>query len=112
MSRKESLNKPVCQCCMTNLVVDTRHIFCKKCKNFLYKRLRLTSHYVSHKLLNADYNNHVFVRKSGSKCSLCGKKPIISYKHFELNRRFYLCRDHHDRWLRIGCELSELVNKL
>lgn len=111
--RKQSLHNPICICCNTNRCNDKRNIFCCECKKFIQVKLHLSSTFISRKL-NNDVILSVKCRKSlfRGKCSFCQNIAMVSYINYENKKRYFICKEHYNRWLKIGCELGELANAL
>ena len=103
--RRVGLNKPLCTCCLTNYCKREDDLFCMNCKNFIYKKIHLNANFVSRELKNSYYH----IKYINRTCSLCNHKPVISYYHIELKKRYFLCQNHLDRWLKIGAELSKFI---
>ena len=106
MPRRESLKNSICMCCQTNRCPNRRQIFCKQCFNFIHQKLGMDAQTISKKI------NQIYYTKVNRKCSFCDCKAVVSYKSYESNKKYYICRKHLDRWLKIGCQLGELSNFL
>jgi hypothetical protein len=104
--RKQSLKNPLCMCCKTVRGERENSLFCKNCNNFLYKRLGLKKEYVSKILSNADFRGHLRIK---TKCSLCNRQAVIIHGDYAHNKKYYLCQQHYDRWMKIGYELSDFI---
>lgn len=106
MPHRESLKNPICICCQTNRCPNQRQLLCKNCYKFIHDELKLSSSTISHKLGNSVYT------KIKHKCDFCDRKAIISYKDYNSTKKWYICKYHRDRWLKIGCQLGQLSNFL
>lgn len=105
--RKQSLKKPLCVCCMTNRTYMSNGLFCINCKRFIHHKLNLSMSFVSAVIRNVDIPSR---KRNTDKCTLCGVKAYISYRHIETKKKYFLCKSHHERWLSIGCDMAEFVN--
>jgi hypothetical protein len=111
MPRKVSLKNPICVCCKTNRCKDKRCILCESCKEFIHHKLKINQNYISHIISHTDMNIGVEYRRYRDKnCSFCNNDGVIVYRHIKNKKKYLLCQAHHDKWLRIGCELGELAN--
>lgn len=104
--RKQSLSHNICICCNTNRSPDAKQLLCKNCHIFIHDKLQLTPQLISQRLGMNIYTKIIH------KCSFCKEKAVISYKDYENNKKYYICDEHKDRWLKIGCQLGELSNFL
>lgn len=103
--RLQSLKKGICICCETNSCIKAGGLLCRHCKRFITNKLKIDSVRL-HNMLNNTYY-------SGNReytCDLCNKAAIISYYHLKLHKRYHLCEEHLNRWLKIGAELTTLIH--
>lgn len=96
----------ICICCNTNNTLNLKKILCKNCEIFIHEKLQLSSVTLSRRLGMKIYTN------IKNKCSFCHRKSVVSYKDYEINKKYYICKTHTKRWLKIGCQLGELANFL
>lgn len=104
--RRESLKHNICICCNTNRSPDSKQLLCKECYKFIHDKLQLTPQYISNRLGMKFYSRII------QKCSFCESKSTITYIDSINKRKYYICKSHLERWLRIGCQLGELANFL
>lgn len=97
-----SLKNNVCICCNINRTDNFKNILCKNCMHFVYDVLELRIEYVSSKLHFKSYTKSV-----KKKCSFCDKPCMIKFNNYNNNKKYYICKSHYERWLKIGCELGE-----
>jgi hypothetical protein len=105
--RRISLKNNVCMCCNTNRSPNQKQLLCKECYTFIHKKLGITPSFISNKL-SMHYNNKVIKHD----CSFCDNTSMVSYKDYENSKKYYICKKHLDRWLKIGCQLGEFSNYL
>lgn len=96
----------LCLCCSTNLTINSKKLFCKSCESFIHERLQMTSVTISRRLGMKIYTH------ARHTCSFCHHKSVVSYNDYEYKKKYYICKSHLSRWLRIGCQIGNLSNFL
>lgn len=113
MPRRVSLKNPICVCCNITRCKNQRNILCESCKRFIHTRLKINPSYISHILSHTDTNiTTEYKRYRDKNCSFCDDAGVIIYRHTKTKKMYRLCQAHHDKWLRIGCELGDFANLL